>query len=124
MQLGDLTYVSTRPRRERPDAPATGEVRMALVMVRAGERGGVAVRLVQDFGRPDDPGADSVSTALAASAATIPAPAVSKRGRGRPPGSRARKPAHVPAPAGISSTSGVPAQENAEIPGEAGLLAR
>jgi hypothetical protein len=124
MQPGDLIYVSIRPRRERPGAPETAQVRMAVVMVRPGERCGVAVRLVQDFGRPDDPDADSVSTALAASAAMIPAPAVPKRGRGRPPGSRARKPAHVPAPAGISSTPGVPAQVNAEIPGEAGLPAR
>ena len=49
MHPGDLIYVSVRPRRERPDAPETGEVRMALVMVRAGERGAAAsVRLVQD----------------------------------------------------------------------------
>ena len=129
MQAGDLIYVcvrspgdrgvSIRPSsRERRDGPETSELRMALVMVRAGERGAAAsVRLVQDFGGPDDPDAGSVSAAFAAPAAMIPAPGVPKRGRGRPPGSRARKPAQVPAPAGISSTSGVSAPEHPEIPG-------
>ena len=121
MQPGDLIYVSTRPRRERPGARETGEVRMALVMVRAGERGAPSVRLVQDFGRPVDPDAGSVSAAFATPAAMIPAPAVPKRGRGRPPGSRARKPAQVPAPAVGTSTSasGAPAQESSEFPGGA-----
>jgi len=55
MQAGDLIYVSVRPRgdygvnvrprRERRDALESGEVRMALVMVRAGERGAPSVRL-------------------------------------------------------------------------------
>ena len=128
MQPGDLIYVSIRPRRERPGAPDTGEVRMALVMVRAAERGAATVRLVQDFGRPVDPGAATLATRSAAAmadAACATAPAgtpalpVTRRGRGRPPGSRARKPALVPAPAGISSTPGIPAQENVEIPGGA-----
>ena len=64
-----------------------GEVHMALMMVRAGERGVFPVRLVQDFVRPDDP--DAARAAAQAAAPTLPAPA--KRGRGRPPGSRSRK---------------------------------
>jgi hypothetical protein len=56
------------------------------VKVRADERGADgSVRLVQDFGRPADP------------PTTIdppPSPAAPlKRGRGRPPGSRTKKPA-------------------------------
>jgi hypothetical protein len=36
MHAGDLIYVSVRPRRERADGPELGELRIALVMVRAG----------------------------------------------------------------------------------------
>ena len=108
MQAGDLIYVSvrpqgergvsTRPRCERPGAPKTGKVRMALVMVRVAERGAPSVRLVQDFGGPDDPDAATLAVAPAAAAVTTPAPdAQPRRGRGRPPGSRARKPAPAPA---------------------------
>ena len=115
MQPGDLIYVSTRPRRERPGAPETGEVRMALVMVRAAERGGATVRLVQDFGGPDDPdvGAPAAWPAalpalshgpLAAAPAVTAAPQAARRGRGRPPGSRSRR--RAPIPAGDASSSG------------------
>jgi hypothetical protein len=62
-------------------------------MVRTGERGAPSVRLVQDFGRPDDPYA--TRAAAQAAAPTLPAPA--KRGRGRPPGSRTRKNGAMPA---------------------------
>ena len=133
MQAGDLIYVSVRspgdrgvsmrprPPRERPDAPARGEVRMALVMVRAGERGAAAaVRLVQDFGGPDDPDAATLAVAPAATAVTTPAPdAQPRRGRGGPPGSRARKPAPAPAVDTSASVSGAQAQENSEIHGGA-----
>jgi hypothetical protein len=58
---------------------------MALLMVRAGARGSVAVRPVQDFGRTDDP----APVELGATVLTVaPAP---KRDRGRPPGSRNKK---------------------------------
>ena len=128
MQAGDLIYVSvrapgdrgvsTRPRCERPGAPKTGEVRMALVMVRVAERDAPSVRLVQDFGGPGDP--DALSATLACvPAATTRAPAVPKRGRGRPPGSRTRKPAPAPAVDTSASASGAQAQENSEIPGGA-----
>jgi hypothetical protein len=63
-------------------------------MVRADERDATralgSVRLVQDFGRPGDP-----SAMLSPPAPPVP-DAVStpiKRGRGRPPGSKTRKPA-------------------------------
>jgi hypothetical protein len=52
---------------------------VALVMVRRGERGAASVRLVQDFGGPDTP-------------STFPPITPVKRGRGRPPGSRNKKP--------------------------------
>jgi hypothetical protein len=106
MHPGDLIYVSMRP----PYAPGAGprqqnvpvslrsqvsstpgDVRMALVMVRTGENGAPSVRLVQDFGCPDDPDAPLAALApskLAAPATATPPP---KRGRGRPPGSKTRK---------------------------------
>ena len=107
MHPGDLIYVSVRPQsglgvavrpqcgpgvgtRPQPGAEL-GEMRMALVMVRAGENGAPSVRLVQDFGCPDDPdaplAADPASTELAARATEAPP----KRGRGRPPGSKTMK---------------------------------
>jgi hypothetical protein len=80
---GELIYVSSVRGRARPDEPAPGGLRMALVMVRGDGRGAASVRLVQDFGRPGDP---------APRIADAAAPAPVKRGRGRPPGSRTRKP--------------------------------
>ena len=70
------------------------EPRIALVMARADERNpacaGGSVRLVQDFGGPGDP-AGALAAGPAPDASAPPAP--SKRGRGRPPGSKNRKPA-------------------------------
>jgi hypothetical protein len=88
LRPGELIYVSTAP--QQAGAHARGEARLALVMVRADERGAASVRLVQDFGRPGDP-----SGALERAAPPGPdvAPAPPKRGRGRPPGSRTKKPA-------------------------------
>jgi hypothetical protein len=102
MHRGDLIYVSVRPfdgggvsGRRRSAEP--GEVHMALVMVRSGERGAFSVRLVQDFGRPDDPDAlGDLGRATAPTAVPAP-PAPVKRGRGRPPGSRSRKNGVLPA---------------------------
>jgi hypothetical protein len=76
LQPSELIYVSMKPR-ARADRPEREDVRVALVMVRRCERGTASVRLVQDFGGPNDPSA-------------TPGPA--KRGRGRPPGSRTKKP--------------------------------
>jgi hypothetical protein len=90
LQAGDLVYVRARAAgEERWPGVEAAAVRMALLMVRAGARGTVAVRLVQDFGRTDDP--DSASAAAPALPATATEVAPPKRGRGRPPGSRNRK---------------------------------
>ena len=57
-RIGDLVYVGTAPR--PADSPWTRlptgrEIRRALVMIKGrDERGRVLVRLVQDFGGPDD----------------------------------------------------------------------
>ena len=100
LRPGELIYVSTAPRPARPGDPVQGEVRLALVMVRADQgapaRADGAVRLVQDFGRPSDP---PTAPAPTAPAGLNGAPAPLKRGRGRPPGSSTRKPApDMPAP--------------------------
>jgi hypothetical protein len=92
LRPGDLIYVRVRP------AGAEAAVRMALLMVRDGARGAVVVRLVQDFGRTDDPEPLNGATAALPSEAAAPAPAP-KRGRGRPPGSRNRKNGALPATA-------------------------
>jgi hypothetical protein len=102
LRAGELIYVSTCPRPTRDGRVEPGEARMALVMVRADERdaarAGASVRLVQDFGRPGDcPGSLDVPAPTAPDAAAPAAPV--KRGRGRPPGSRTKKPALLlPAP--------------------------
>jgi hypothetical protein len=118
MHPGDLIYVAVRPQsglgvsmrpqfvsrvgvRPAGDAagmppqrdPESGEMRMALVMVRAGENGAPSVRLVQDFGCPDDPDVFPVAAAPAPAEPTAQATAAPKRGRGRPPGSKTKKPA-------------------------------
>jgi hypothetical protein len=68
-----------------------GHTRFALVMVRADERDATralgSVRLVQDFGRPGDP------SCMLSSPAPDSTPAPVKRGHGRPPGSKTKKPA-------------------------------
>ena len=91
---GELIYVSMRPR-ETGRGAVPDQPRMVLVMVRADERDGDraagAVRLVQDFGRPGD-GPGRLDGPAAGSDVLAP-PAPVKRGRGRPPGSRTKKPA-------------------------------
>jgi hypothetical protein len=87
LQQGDLVYI-------RAGAGAEGTavaVHMALLMVRAGPQGSVAVRLVQDFGRSDDPDPAEVAHAALPVAAAPPAVPAGQRGRGRPPGSRNKK---------------------------------
>jgi hypothetical protein len=96
LRAGELIYVSTYPRTTRGSRAAPGEPRVALVMVRAderdAERAGGSVRLVQDFGGPSGcPGTREVAALSAPDGLAPPAPA--KRGRGRPPGSRTKKPA-------------------------------
>src|SRR5687767_5139581 len=88
--LGDLIYVSTRPRRDPRDGRAIGERRMALVMVSGFERGDASVRLVQDFGRPEDGHGGPAADARAAAAGEPGAAEPAKRGRGRPPGSKSK----------------------------------
>jgi hypothetical protein len=89
LRPGDLIYVRT-PADGGPTAGSEPAVRMALLMVLNGARGAVNVRLVQDFGRTDEPDAlEATVPALPAVAAPPATPP--KRGRGRPPGSRNRK---------------------------------
>lgn len=92
LRPGDLIYVSSCL------APALGGTapgapHMALVMARPDQRNPAhaagSVRLVQDFGRASD-GPGPVGPDTPANA--LPAPAAVKRGRGRPPGSRNKKP--------------------------------
>jgi hypothetical protein len=94
LRPGELIYVSTAPPPTAPGGPARTATRFALVMVRGAERSPEqadgSVRLVQDFGRPSDPPCAPGSPALPAPEA---APPPAKRGRGRPPGSRTKKPA-------------------------------
>ena len=89
LRPGELIYVSTCPGGPRAGGADRGAARMALVMVRADERGAAralgSVRLVQDFGGPGDP-AGAPGTPAPAGPDVAPAPL--KRGRGRPPGSR------------------------------------
>jgi hypothetical protein len=95
LRTGELIYVSTCPREARRGRAEPGEARMALVMVRAderdAERAGASVRLVQDFGRPgDSPGTLELPAPTAPDGPAGPAPV--RRGRGRPRGSRTKKP--------------------------------
>ena len=90
LRPGEMIYVSTGPGATRGSGADHGAARMALVMVRAdgreAERALGSVRLVQDFGSPGDP------SGIPGAAASDIAPAPVKRGRGRPPGSRNKKP--------------------------------
>jgi hypothetical protein len=133
LRPGELIYVRSCPRREAADGRAVG-ARMALVMVVGWERSAMRLRLVQDFGRPEDgagpvrasearppastpvlaapalpqapaepPAPEPPASAPAVSASVLPQVSVeppatgpaaqAKRGRGRPPGSRNKKPA-------------------------------
>ena len=94
LQPGDLVYVRARAGAEREGGASAGAVHMALLMVRAGPQGSVAVRLVQDFGRSDEPEPVEPAAAVLPAVTAAPAPPP-KRGRGRPPGSRSRNRAEV-----------------------------
>ena len=89
LQPGDLIYVRARASGQGQGGASAAAVHMALLMVRAGPRGSVAVRLVQDFGRSDAP--DAVAQTATALPAAVTAAPPAKRGRGRPVGSRSRK---------------------------------
>ena len=91
--LGELIYLRLQalpPRGVRRAEPEP--VRMALLMVvGASARGAAAVRLAQDFGSTEAPAALAEPPPLPAPA--DPATAAPGRKRGRPAGSRSRKPA-------------------------------
>jgi hypothetical protein len=91
LRAGELIYVSACRGAPGRGAADHAEARMALVMVQAderdGRRSGGSVRLLQDFGRPGDP-----RGSLGAPSPPAPDAARVKRGRGRPPGSRTKKP--------------------------------
>jgi hypothetical protein len=97
LRAGELIYVSARSRRGESNGAQTDEPHMALVMIGADERdakrAGGSVRLVQDFGRPSDQPGRREGAVPSASDTVMPPPV--KRGRGRPPGSRNKKPAPV-----------------------------
>ena len=98
LQPGELIYVRMQaqppPRLRRPEPVP---VQMALLMVTgASARGAAAVRLVQDLGSSDAPGEVPAAAAPSATPPTLPpagaAAESAKRQRGRPAGSRSRKP--------------------------------
>jgi hypothetical protein len=96
LRAGELIYVSMCHAGTQGSGAEPGVTRMALVMVQSDQqdcaRAGASVRLVQDFGRPSDcPGTRHAAAPAGADAPSAPV----KRGRGRPPGSRTRKPAAV-----------------------------
>lgn len=69
LRPGDLIFLGVSPLPpSSPWQPRSGETRRALLMVAAVERG-VRCRLVQDYGRPEDPAAE---------------PLAARRPRGRP----------------------------------------
>lgn len=58
LHRGDLIFVGISPRRPgSPVALPSGEMRRLLLMVTGHDGSKVKVRLVQDFGGPDDPSA-------------------------------------------------------------------
>jgi hypothetical protein len=61
LRLGDLIFLGISP--QPPASPwqeRAGETRRALLMITSLERG-VRCRLVQDYGRPEDPPAESLA---------------------------------------------------------------
>ena len=91
LRAGELIYVSTCPQEARGSRAEPGEPRMALVMVRAderdAERAGGAARLAPRANHRGRPGAARVQDFGRPGGAPV------KRGRGRPRGSRTKKPA-------------------------------
>ena len=83
LQPGDLVYVRARAGAEREGGASAGAVHMALLMVRAGPQGSVAVRLVQDFGRSDEP--EPVEPAADRSACRHRSTGTATQTRPRPP---------------------------------------
>ena len=103
LRPGDLIYVRTCPRRDGASGRQLDETRVALLMVVGWERSAMRLRLVQDFGRPEDG-----SMPARASEARPVAPA--------PPQAPAEPP--VPAPAASAPAVAAPAlpQTPAERP--------
>jgi hypothetical protein len=85
VELGDLIYIRTRPRRDPVDGRQVGELRTALVMVSGVERGRPSLRLVQDFGTPDGEGCPAAGDAMATAPRSSAPREPIKRRRGRPP---------------------------------------
>jgi hypothetical protein len=110
---GDLIYVRTCPRRDGASGRELGETRVALLMVVGWERNAMRLRLVQDFGRPED-GAVPVRPIEACSAArapNLPAPAL--------PQDRAVPLIPVPAVSAPAVSTPAPLQAFAELPAPA-----
>lgn len=92
LRSGELIYVSTCPEKRWGSRAEPGEPRIALLMFQADDRAAASVRLVQDFGGPH--GSSGTLEQPAAPVAAAAAEPV-KRGRGRPPGSRTKRPASL-----------------------------
>jgi hypothetical protein len=90
LRPGDLVYLRAGAGAGREAGVPAAAVHMALLMVRSGAPGSVNVRLVQDFGRSDDPDPAELTPAALPAAAARPA-TPPRRGRGRPPGSRSKQ---------------------------------
>lgn len=61
LRVGDLIWLAVGPRQVTSPWPSrTLETRRCLLMVAGNDRDGVRVRLVQDYGRPEDPDAELI----------------------------------------------------------------
>jgi hypothetical protein len=105
---GDLIYVRSCPRRDAASGRAVGETRVALIMVVGWERNAMRLRLVQDFGRPEDDLARVPTNGQrpVAPAPTLTAPALSQA------------PAEAPAPTPAAAAPAVAAPALLQAPAE------
>ena len=129
---GDLIYVRSCPRRDGRSWREADETRIALLMVVGWERNAMRLRLVQDFGRPEDGPCQRAQARCVRWRAlpTVAAPALAQA-PGRPAGSRngrrlrrrrPRRPPRLlpepsaPAPAAPASAAAAPARSRTEKP--------
>ncbi len=111
---GDLIYVRSCPRRDGASGREVGETRVALLMVVGWERKAMRLRLVQDFGRPEDGPVPARASEVRPAAAlpTVAAPALAQA-PAEPP---ILQPATAPAAAATSALPEAPAEPSAPAP--------